>query len=103
MTNIIFCQLKILEIFPESLQTDICFHLCQGLFTTVSAFQEADESCLRALSMKFHSLYCLPKQYVVKQGDPIQEIYFICSGNVQIVRDGRTMLTLSKCWCLCIV
>ncbi|XP_046852786.1 potassium voltage-gated channel subfamily H member 6-like isoform X1 [Xenia sp. Carnegie-2017] len=87
---------KVLEIFPESLQTDICFHLCQGLFTTVSAFQEADESCLRALSMKFHSLHCLPKQYVVKQGDPIQEIYFICSGNVQIVRDGRTMLTLTS-------
>ena len=46
--------------------------------------------------MKFRTAYCLPEQCVVRQGDPIQEIYFICSGTVEVVRDGKSLLTLGK-------
>ncbi|XP_028401335.1 potassium voltage-gated channel subfamily H member 6-like isoform X2 [Dendronephthya gigantea] len=87
---------KVLEFFPESLQTDVCYHLRQDLFNTIPAFKEADHSCLRSLAMKFRTSYCLPEQCVVRRGDPIQEMYFICSGSVEVVRDGKSILTLGK-------
>jgi S-methylmethionine-dependent homocysteine/selenocysteine methylase len=91
-----FYFFQVLECFPESLQIDVCYHLRQDLFNTIPAFKEADQSCLRSLAMKFRTSYCLPEQCVVRQGDPIQEIYFICSGTVQVVRDGKSIFTLSK-------
>ena len=46
--------------------------------------------------MKFRTAYCLPEQCVVRQGDPIQEIYFICSGTLEVVKNGKSIFTLGK-------
>lgn len=85
-----------LQRFPECLQTDVCYHLRQDLFRSISAFKEADKACLRLLAMKFRTSHYLPDQFIVRQGDPIQEIYFIASGFIEIKRNGKSAMTLSK-------
>ena len=90
----VFHSLQILEGFPETLQNDVCYHLRQDLFESVSAFKEADKACLRSLAMKFRTSYYLPDQCIIRQGDIIQDIYFIASGIVEITRDGRSLLSL---------
>ncbi|KAK3744225.1 hypothetical protein QZH41_013576 [Actinostola sp. cb2023] len=87
---------NILNRFPECLQADICHHLHKRLFNECSAFESADDGCLRALSIRFRMHHFLPGHYLVKQGDEVTSLYFIVKGSMQVIKDGSTVLSLGK-------
>ena len=93
---ILFFGMQVLKNFPECLQNDVCYHLRQNIFKDISAFKDADNGCLRSLAMKFRTSFYMPEQCIIRQGDPIQEIYFVASGVIEIIKDGKLLMTLGK-------
>ena len=82
--------------FPSILQTDICLHIHDGLFRENSAFRAAVPSCKRSLATKLKVQHYLPRQYILKQGDEVDKVFFILKGIIHVVVDGQTILALGK-------
>ena len=57
-------------------------------------FKTASEGCLRALALRFKIRHYLPGHYIIKQGDEVKRLYFIAKGNIEVVKQDETMLTL---------
>ena len=86
-----------LNLFPGTLQTDICLHIHQEVFKMNSAFHSAVPSCQRSLATKLKVQHYLPRQYVIKQGDEVDRVFFIMKGIVHVIEpDGQTLLALGK-------
>lgn len=87
---------QVLNLFPSTLQTDIYLHIHDELFSENSAFRAAVPSCRRSLATKLRVQHFLPRQYVAKQGDEVDRVFFIVKGIVHVVADGHTILALGK-------
>lgn len=87
---------QVLNMFPSTLQTDICLHIHDELFSENPAFRAAVPSCKRSLATKLRVQHFLPRQYVIKQGDEVDKVFFILKGIVHVVADGQTVLALGK-------
>ena len=86
-----------LSLFPGTLQTDICLHIHGDLLNNNSTFRAAVPSCKRSLATKLKVQHFLPRQYVIKQGDDVDRVFFILKGIVHIIEpDGKTLLALGK-------
>ena len=85
-----------LSLFPGTLQTDICLHIHGDLFDENPAFRAAVPSCKRSLATKLKVQHFLPRQYVIKQGDEVDKVYFIIKGIIHVVADGEILLALGK-------
>ena len=82
--------------FPSTLQTDICLHIHGELLRHNSAFRAAVPSCKRSLANKLRVQHFLPRQYIIKQGDEVDKVFFILKGIVQVIVDGQTVLAIGK-------
>lgn len=93
----IYFTSQVLSLFPGTLQTDICLHIHQELFKMNSTFRSAVPSCQRSLATKLKVQHYLPRQYVIKQGDEVDKVFFITKGIVHIIEpDGQKLLALGK-------
>ncbi|XP_032219964.2 potassium voltage-gated channel subfamily H member 6 isoform X3 [Nematostella vectensis] len=86
----------VLKRFPECLQADVRHHLHKKLFNECMAFANADDGCLRALSLRFTIQHFLPGHFVVKQGDQIDRLLFLVKGSIEVIKDKETCLVLGK-------
>ncbi|KAJ7357649.1 hypothetical protein OS493_023780 [Desmophyllum pertusum] len=87
---------NVLSLFPGTLQTDICLHIHGDLFDENPAFRAAVPSCKRSLATKLKVQHFLPRQYVIKQGDEVDKVYFIIKGIIHVVADGEILLALGR-------
>ncbi|XP_071956713.1 uncharacterized protein [Antedon mediterranea] len=77
------------------LQTDIGFTINKGLLTKVEIFKSAEDSFLRALSLMLRPVLFMPNDFIVRQGDVGDEMYFIYRGTVEIM-EGKNEKKVSK-------
>ena len=71
--------------FPIELQSDICLHLYRS-FLTLPCFSHASRGCLRSISVKVKKAHFSPGEFVIKETDAINCLYFIQRGTVEIVQ-----------------
>ncbi|XP_033108885.1 uncharacterized protein LOC117110323 isoform X2 [Anneissia japonica] len=69
------------------LQTDIGVSINQELLTKVQIFAEAEASFLRALTLMLRPVLFMPNDFIVRQGDVGDEMYFIYRGTVEIMEE----------------
>ncbi|XP_054168573.1 potassium voltage-gated channel subfamily H member 7-like [Oppia nitens] len=86
----------VLKGFPECLQADICLHLNRNLLENCSAFKDASQGCLRALSMKFKTTHAPPGDTLVHKGDVLVSLYFIARGTIEILNGDNVVAILGK-------
>ncbi|XP_073254491.1 voltage-gated inwardly rectifying potassium channel KCNH6-like [Porites lutea] len=86
----------VLNMFPSTLQTDICLHIHDELFRENPVFRAVVPSCKRLLATKLQVQHFLPRQYVIKQGDEVDKVFFIVKGIVHVVVDGETLIALGR-------
>ncbi|CAG2161550.1 unnamed protein product [Oppiella nova] len=84
----------VLKGFPECLQADICLHLNRNLLENCSAFKDASQGCLRALSMKFKTTHAPPGDTLVHRGDVLVALYFIARGTIEILNGDNVVAIL---------
>ena len=69
---------QLLKDFPDELRSDITMHLNKEILQ-LSLFECASRGCLRSLSLHIKTSFCAPGEYLLRQGDALQAIYFVCS------------------------
>uniref|UniRef100_H3A9X7 Potassium voltage-gated channel subfamily H member 8 n=2 Tax=Latimeria chalumnae TaxID=7897 RepID=H3A9X7_LATCH len=86
---------ELLKDFPDELRSDITMHLNKEILQ-LSLFESASRGCLRSLSLHIKTSFCAPGEYLLRQGDALQAVYFVCSGSMEILKDGVVLAILGK-------
>ncbi|KAJ3674523.1 hypothetical protein LUZ60_005139 [Juncus effusus] len=74
---------------PKDLRRDIKRHLCLGLVRRVPLFENMDERLLDAICERLKPSLCTENTYLVREGDPVDEMLFIIRGRLEsITTDG---------------
>lgn len=84
---------QLLKDFPDELRSDITMHLNKEILQ-LSLFECASRGCLRSLSLHIKTSFCAPGEYLLRQGDALQAIYFVCSGSMEVLKDSMVLAIL---------
>ena len=91
--------LQVLKHFPECLQADICLHLNSSLLQSYPAFTSAPHGCLRALALRIKTTHLPPGDYIIYQGDEVNNLYFVIRGTVEVLSGDVIMAILGESFC----
>ncbi|XP_056375924.1 potassium voltage-gated channel subfamily H member 8 isoform X2 [Hyla sarda] len=86
---------ELLKEFPDELRSDITMYLNKEILQ-LSLFESASRGCLRSLSLHIKTSFCAPGEYLLRQGDALQAIYLVCSGSMEVLKDGMVLAILGK-------
>uniref|UniRef100_A0A8C5WLV2 Voltage-gated delayed rectifier potassium channel KCNH4 n=1 Tax=Leptobrachium leishanense TaxID=445787 RepID=A0A8C5WLV2_9ANUR len=86
---------ELLRDFPDELRADIAMHLNKEILQ-LPIFESASRGCLRSLSLNIKTSFCAPGEYLIRQGDALQAIYFVCSGSMEVLKDNTVLAILGK-------
>ncbi|KAJ1160621.1 hypothetical protein NDU88_001117 [Pleurodeles waltl] len=86
---------ELLRSLPDELRADIAMHLNKEILQ-LPIFDSASRGCLRSLSLSIKPSFCTPGEYLIRQGDALQALYFICSGSMEVLRDDVVLAILGK-------
>ncbi|GER34324.1 cyclic nucleotide gated channel 1 [Striga asiatica] len=77
---------------PKDLRRDIKRHLCLALLKRVPMFEKMDEQLLDALCDRLRPVLYTEGSYIVREGDPVDEMLFVMRGRLLTVttNGGRT-------------
>ncbi|XP_077997562.1 voltage-gated delayed rectifier potassium channel KCNH8-like [Glandiceps talaboti] len=84
-----------LKDFPEELRADICMHLHKEILS-LTIFELASAGCLRSLSLHIKTSFCAPGEYLIHKGDPLNGLWFLLNGSMEVRRDGMVVAILGK-------
>ncbi|KAJ3582026.1 hypothetical protein NHX12_015965 [Muraenolepis orangiensis] len=59
-------------------------------------FESASRGCLRSLSLIIKTSFCAPGEFLIRQGDALQAIYFVCSGSMEVLKDNTVLAILGR-------
>lgn len=91
----LFVLFQLLKDFPDELRADIAMHLNKELLQ-LPLFESASRGCLRSLSLIIKTSFCAPGEFLIRQGDALQAIYFVCSGSMEVLKDNTVLAILGK-------
>ncbi|KAK9090479.1 hypothetical protein Sjap_023656 [Stephania japonica] len=74
---------SILQSLPLDLRRDIQRHLCLGLVRRVPFFSQMDDQLLDAICERLVSSLSTKDTYLVREGDPVNEMLFIIRGQLE--------------------
>uniref|UniRef100_A0A8C9YSB1 Voltage-gated delayed rectifier potassium channel KCNH4 n=1 Tax=Sander lucioperca TaxID=283035 RepID=A0A8C9YSB1_SANLU len=86
---------ELLKDFPDELRADIAMHLNNELLQ-LPLFESASRGCLRSLSLIIKTSFCAPGEFLIRQGDALQAIYFVCSGSMEVLKDNTVLAILGR-------
>lgn len=86
---------KLLHDFPDELRADIAMHLNKDILQ-LPVFEHASRGCLRSLSLHVKTSFCAPGEYLLRHGDALQANYFVCSGSLEVLKDGTVQAILGQ-------
>ncbi|KAI4340416.1 hypothetical protein MLD38_025255 [Melastoma candidum] len=78
----------ILKDLPMDLRRDIKRHLCLDLVRRVHLFDQMDDRMLDAICERLKPALCTMGTYLVREGDPINEMQFIIRGHLDSYTTG---------------
>ncbi|KAL5759084.1 hypothetical protein ACOSP7_021695 [Xanthoceras sorbifolium] len=80
---------SLVQSLPKDLRRDIKRHLCLNLVRRVPLFANMDERLLDAICERLKPSLCTEKTYIVREGDPVDEMLFIIRGRLEsVTTDG---------------
>jgi len=86
--------MQVLQEFPRSLSQEILLFLNRDVLERVELFRGADELFIREAMQLLKSEVFLPGEYIIRQGEYGDCMYFLTSGTVQVVVDGKEVARL---------
>ncbi|TNN54372.1 Potassium voltage-gated channel subfamily H member 4 [Liparis tanakae] len=86
---------ELLHDFPDELRADIAMHLNKDILQ-LPVFKGASRGCLRSLSLHIKTSFCVPGEYLIRQGDALHANYFVCSGSLEVLKDSMVLAILGK-------
>ncbi|XP_045899170.1 potassium voltage-gated channel subfamily H member 4-like, partial [Micropterus dolomieu] len=86
---------ELLHDFPDELQADIAMHQNRDILQ-LPVFAGASRGCQRSLSLHIKSSFCIPGEYLIRQGDVLHANYYVCSGSLEVLNDTTVLATLEE-------
>ncbi|XP_068161061.1 potassium voltage-gated channel subfamily H member 4 [Antennarius striatus] len=86
---------ELLHDFPDELRADIAMHLNKDILQ-LPVFKGASRGCLRSMSLHIKTSFCVPGEYLIRQGDALHANYFVCSGSLEVLKDSMVLAILGK-------
>ncbi|KAG9280036.1 potassium voltage-gated channel subfamily H member 8-like [Astyanax mexicanus] len=86
---------ELLKDFPDELRSDIATYLNKEILE-LAVFSSLSRGCLRSLSLHIKTSFCAPGEYLMRQGDALQALFFVCSGSMEVLKDGMVLAILGK-------
>jgi len=84
----------VLEDLPASLSLEILMHQNRSLVERLQVFEGADEVFIREAVQKLRPRVFLPLEYIVRQGEYGDSLYFITSGEMEVLVDEHQVARL---------
>jgi hypothetical protein len=85
---------SLLEGMPHTLTVDISLFLNRSIIEKVGLFKDADEIFIREVVQLLHSMVFLPDDYIIRQGEYGDCMYFLSAGEVQVIVSGQKVADL---------
>ncbi|CAM0901953.1 unnamed protein product [Alopecurus aequalis] len=80
---------NLVQTLPKDLRRDIKRHLCLGLVKRVPLFENMDERLLDAICERLRPALYTENEYILREGDPVDEMQFILHGCLEsVTTDG---------------
>ncbi|KAJ9535733.1 hypothetical protein OSB04_un001113 [Centaurea solstitialis] len=80
---------NLVQSLPKDLRRDIKRHLCLSLVKRVPLFEKMDERLLDAICERLKPCLYTYNSYIVREGDPVDEMLFIIRGRLEsVTTDG---------------
>ncbi|GKV03298.1 hypothetical protein SLEP1_g15625 [Rubroshorea leprosula] len=80
---------NLVQSLPKDLRRDIKRHLCLALVRRVPLFESMDDRLLDAICERLKPCLFTEKTYIVREGDPVDEMLFIIRGRLEsVTTDG---------------
>ncbi|XP_065848759.1 probable cyclic nucleotide-gated ion channel 5 isoform X2 [Euphorbia lathyris] len=80
---------NLVQSLPKDLRRDIKRHLCLALVRRVPLFENMDERLLDAICERLKPCLFTDNTYIVREGDPVDEMLFIIRGRLEsVTTDG---------------
>ncbi|XAR51141.1 hypothetical protein NMG60_11005689 [Bertholletia excelsa] len=80
---------NLVQSLPKDLRRDIKRHLCLALVKRVPLFENMDERLLDAICERLKPCLYTESTYIVREGDPVDEMLFIIRGRLEsVTTDG---------------
>ncbi|KAJ8750851.1 hypothetical protein K2173_016032 [Erythroxylum novogranatense] len=80
---------NLVQTLPKDLRRDIKRHLCLALVRRVPLFENMDERLLDAICERLKPCLFTESTYIVREGDPVDEMLFIIRGRLEsVTTDG---------------
>ncbi|KAI8018531.1 putative cyclic nucleotide-gated ion channel 5 [Camellia lanceoleosa] len=80
---------NLVQSLPKDLRRDIKRHLCLALVKRVPLFESMDERLLDAICERLKPCLYTENTYIVREGDPVDEMLFIIRGRLEsVTTDG---------------
>ncbi|MEJ2305571.1 MAG: cyclic nucleotide-binding domain-containing protein [Anaerolineales bacterium] len=86
----------IIHELPHTLSTDIALFLNKNILEKVPYFSDADDLFIREIVQVMEPLAFLPGDYIIRQGEYGDSMYFLSSGEIEVIIDGRLVDTHSS-------
>jgi len=84
----------VVEDLPSSLSLEILMHQNRGLVEKVGVFQGADEVFIREAVQRLRPRVFLPREYIVRQGEYGDSMYFLTLGDLEVLVDEHQVAQL---------
>ncbi len=82
----------VLADLPESLKLQVSLHLNKGMIEKVPIFSGAGDDLIQQIVMKLKSVVFTPGDYIFREGEIGDSMYFISRGRVEVVsKDGNNI------------
>lgn len=82
------------EELPHTLTIEISLYLNKDIITKVPIFKEANEIFIREIVQILEPVVYLPDDYIITQGEYGDCMYFLSSGEVEIIKDKQVIAQL---------
>ncbi|XP_043270708.1 potassium voltage-gated channel subfamily H member 8 isoform X3 [Venturia canescens] len=84
-----------LKEFPEELRGDVSMHLHREILS-LPIFETSSQGCLKLLSLHIRSNFCAPEEYLIRKGDALSYIYYLCNGSMEVEQNNMVVAILGK-------
>ena len=86
----------VIEQLPYSMQVEVRREILQESLEQIPVMQLIPKDAITALCMFFQIRQCIAGSVIIQEGDPATEIYFVKSGTMSVVKDGKKIFRLSN-------
>ncbi|XP_039259883.2 voltage-gated inwardly rectifying potassium channel KCNH7-like isoform X1 [Styela clava] len=86
---------QVMKLLPDNLRADVTMHLHKDLLN-LPVFKNTDQGCKRYVSLHAGRRFISPGDTFVHVGDPLEYVYLLCSGSLEVSRNDIVSAILSK-------